>query len=709
VPPREITVNNNGITFLGLPNTVRRLVCSTLLLALSHAAGEPVVEKVRTAAALRGMLPAEARKGLPVEMEVSVTFVDRSRGMLFVDDGADGFYVRGHNLVAKSDWLVAGRRVRLIGVTAEGDFLPVVFASEFIDLGAGVMPPATRLSPLRTILAPLMDSQWVELEGLVKRVTEEQGGVMLALQIDGLRLPLELPRRGELETPVALPLHLLERRVRVRVVAATQFNQQRQMSGRLLYLPGLEFLTLLDRESPAGSAPLRRVDELLLSSSPLNERVRVRGIVTYAVPGQMLFLRGEGGSMKIDTALTPDLKPGSLIEAEGSVSLLPFRPGLNATVLTKLGESEPPVPVRLDYRTDRRSDDHFELVTLDTTYVDTMQASNGARLLCRSEGVVFEAKLPPNLHHELKLEPGMRLRLQGICELESDKPFGIARITKVFKLSLRSAQDLLILQTPPYWNNHRLLLLLATTGGAGLLIATWAWMLRRKVAEQSIVIEQQTTARATLDERQRIARDLHDTLEQELSGVSMLLDTTSQQIETGDGEPKRSLDLARQLLRHSREESRSTIRDLRSVAIEQLGLVGAMQDTLRPLAEGAGMAFDFGTSGTVMRLPGTLEEAFLRIAHEAVTNAAKHSRGSRVDVRMAYGPEEVTLEVSDDGSGFEPDTAGDDATGHFGLMGMKERALRIGAKLRVVNLGGKGTRVSLVCRLSRLEKLESQG
>ena len=285
-----------------------------------------------------------------------------------------------------------------------------------------------------------------------------------------------------------------------------------------------------------------------------------------------------------------------------------------------------------------------------------------------------------------------------------DNPFGIARFTKVFSITLRSAQDLVVLQTPPYWNNQRLLVLLLATGGAGLLIAVWAWMLRRKVAEQSVIIERQTARRATLEERQRIARDLHDTLEQELSGVAILLDTTSQQFETGDGEPRRSLSLARQLLRHSREESRTTIRDLRSVAIEQMGLVGAMEAMLRPLAESAGMAFDFATSGVVMPLPGTVEAAFLRIAHEGVANAAKHSRGRRVEVRMVYSSDEVKLVVGDDGAGFSPDTAANDSSGHFGLTGMRERAVRLGAVLRVDGQGGRGTRVSLVWIPSRFEK-----
>ena len=659
---------------------------------------------IRTAADLRSLPPEVADQALTVEMDVVATFVDRSKRMLFVHDGSNGFFVGASDIVMCSEWLVPGQKLRLRGFSQKGEFLPVVIANSLENLGTGVLPDPAMQNSMETILAPKDCSQWVQMEGVVKRVAYENEGVTLCLQVGEYRLPMELPRNGHFGTKPKLPSYLLEHRVRVRVVAATQFNDQRQMSGRMLYLPAFEYLTVMDTATSIAPSPLRRVDELLLATSPLNERVRVRGVVTHSVPEQMLFVRGDGGSMRIDSALAPDFKPGTFIEAEGVVTLFPFRPGLNAVNLREIEQHSSPEPVRLNYAAERKSAEQFELVTIDTTYVDMRQTSIEAQLLCRSGNALFEAKLPLKLFRDLMLEPGMRLRLRGICELEIDNPFGIARLTKVFTITLRTANDLVVLQRPPYWNKLRLLELLAVTGGAGLLFAALSWVLRRKVAEQSAIIERQTTTRATLDERQRIARDLHDTLEQELSGVAILLDTASQQFETGNGEPKKSLGLARQLLRHSREESRSTIRDLRSVVIEQIGLVGAIDETVRPLAESAGMVFDFATDGTVTRLPGTVEAAFLRIAHEAVANAAKHSGGRRVEVCMAYGPDEVSLEVSDDGSGFSPDTAPNDTSGHFGLMGMRERAARVGAVLQVAGQGCFGTRISLAWSHSRIEK-----
>lgn len=678
-----------------------QFLCALLALALCD--GTQGAEVVRTAAVLRAMSPSEASRALPVDIEVVALFVDHSRRMLFVHDGAFGFYANRDAALIHPDWLVAGRKLRLQGATHEGAFMPVVIVKELIDLGAGELPKVQIWNPSETMLSPAMDSQWVEVEGIMKQMEEVDGGLTLCLQVGEARLPLELPRNANFQTALKAPLYLLERRVKARVVAATLFNEQRQMSGRVLYLPSLDFLTLLEPTRTQANVPLRRVDELLLSTSPLNERVQVRGVVTYSLPGKMLFLRGEGGSLKVESALIPNFKPGTIVEAEGVVTFSPFRPRLTAATLKELVQSQPPAPLPLDYNSARRSSEQHELVTLDTTYVDTMQTSAGAQLVCRSGSVVFKVMLPSNMQHTLKLQPRMRLRLRGICELEIDNPFGITRVARVFSIILRSPEDLEILQTPPFWNTQRLLILLAVTGGGWLLFTAWAWLLRTKVAEQSAIIERQTATRATLDERQRIARDLHDTLEQELSGVAILLDTSLQQLETGDGGVNRSLGLARQLLRHSREESRTTICDLRSVVIEQMGLVGAMEATLRPLAESAGMVFNFVSTGEIRSLPGTVEAAFLRTAHEAVANAAKHSCGSCVKVVMAYQTNEVKLEIADDGTGFSPDSVADGTSGHFGLIGMRERALRISAILRVDGQGDVGTRISLIWRLLDVE------
>lgn len=210
-------------------------------------------------------------------------------------------------------------------------------------------------------------------------------------------------------------------------------------------------------------------------------------------------------------------------------------------------------------------------------------------------------------------------------------------------------------------------------------------------------IETQTKLTATLDERQRIARELHDTLEQDLMGVTLLLDDTAERLENGDaGEP---LNIARRLLRRSREESRSTIRDLRSVALEQLGLPAAIEDTLQPIAAAARLPLKFTTTGEPRKLPTLVESSLLRIAHEALSNVVKHARADHAEIHLEYTAADVRLTITDHGAGFVPGDV-DARAGHFGLQGIRERVNKISGTLQIDSHPGTGTAIRITVPLS---------
>ena len=173
-------------------------------------------------------------------------------------------------------------------------------------------------------------------------------------------------------------------------------------------------------------------------------------------------------------------------------------------------------------------------------------------------------------------------------------------------------------------------------------------------------------------------------------GVTLLLDDTAERLNGGAPQAVEPLSIARHLLRRSREESRSTIRDLRSVSLEQLGLPAAIEDTLQPIATAAHLAFTFSTEGETRKLPALVEASLLRIAHEGLSNAAKHANASRVTSRLEYAAKEVRLEVSDDGESFAPGEV-DARAGHFGLQGIRERVNKIGGTVRIASQPGRGT------------------
>jgi len=480
----------------------------------------------------------------------------------------------------------------------------------------------------------------------------------------------------------------------VRGVAGTHFNDQRQMSGRLLFVPGLEALQVLNEPEADAEVPWLPVDGLLRVDAPLRQRVRMTGVVTHVVKGSGLYLRGQGGSLFVQTAQPMSVTRGDQVEATGYPIVTAFRPGLSALDVKKTGEGELPEPVAFEAGDQRNSREQCELVWLEAELMEVTPGRETLALLCRAKGQRFEALLPASFRPVDTFAPGMKLRLTGICELVSDRPLVIPRNATAFRILLRDPQDIQVVQRQPFWNEKRAAWALGILGVVALAIAGWAIALQVMVSRQSSVIQQQARQQATLEERERIARDLHDTLEQELVGVNMLLDSTASRLNGGAPEAAEPLHLARRLLRRAREESRSTIRELRSVALEQRGLPGALEELLRPLAEAAGIGFKVEVTGESVRLPGTMETHLLRITQEAVANAVRHSAAQHIHLRLDYTDEELTISVRDDGRGFDPLAPAPEG-GHFGLSGMKERADKISATLHIDSRPQNGTTLTL--------------
>jgi signal transduction histidine kinase/ligand-binding sensor domain-containing protein len=199
---------------------------------------------------------------------------------------------------------------------------------------------------------------------------------------------------------------------------------------------------------------------------------------------------------------------------------------------------------------------------------------------------------------------------------------------------------------------------------------------------------------AVLAERNRIARELHDTLAQGFTGVSMQLEAVSAKL--GGAEAAREhLNRARLLVRSSLAEARRSVRDLRSELLDGASLGEALAGVARQLTDGSGVRAEVSVGGTQRRLPERVERNLFRVGQEALTNAARHAGATRVRVRLDYEGGRVRLEVEDDGRGFrasEQTNGGD--SGGFGLEGMRERVTQLGGELHIDSRPGAGTQVT---------------
>jgi signal transduction histidine kinase len=196
---------------------------------------------------------------------------------------------------------------------------------------------------------------------------------------------------------------------------------------------------------------------------------------------------------------------------------------------------------------------------------------------------------------------------------------------------------------------------------------------------------------AVLGERQRLSRELHDTLEQGLAGIALQVDSARHHLGRRPEVVERCLETALHMVEYSREETRRTVNQLRSQALESGDIARAVQEVASELASGGTPTVDVEVHGTPRRLSVAAEHHLFRIAQEALTNAVMHAQASRVRVSLTFTPETVELTVSDDGRGIPADQPGHGF--HFGLSGMRERARALGTRLEVQTAPGQGTTI----------------
>lgn len=202
-----------------------------------------------------------------------------------------------------------------------------------------------------------------------------------------------------------------------------------------------------------------------------------------------------------------------------------------------------------------------------------------------------------------------------------------------------------------------------------------------------------------LGERARLAREIHDTLAQGFVGIASQLDAVSMLIPDERSPARKYLDMARRMARHSLTEARRSVMDLRASALDGHDLAGAIQSSTRTWTAGSPVDVAVDVSGPATVLPEEMEQHLLRIAQEAVTNVLKHAAASRIVIQLHTEARRISLRIRDNGRGFEQQDVFTSSGGHFGLIGMRERAERLGGELRLASQPNGGTEVEVTVPL----------
>ena len=655
----------------------------SLLLSSSAQSADRSLPVLTHADQIRRLTPEEAALGYRVRVRGVVTD-DVPSPDLFVQDSTAGVYVEGSRTGNFQHHV--GDLIEVEGITGPGKFAPVIQESKSRVLGKGSLPKS-RVYAFSELADGQLDSQWVRVRGIVRfveidRTSWRETTVAMRVQSGDGQLSVRIPISKDQDFSSWVDSEVL-----LEGVCGSLFNAQRQLTAVLLYVPRLNFLTV---ESHARDVPLSS----LLTFSPGQgdkHRVRIRGVVAYQEPGKALFLQAEGRGLRVLTEQETRLSVGDVVEAVGFPATGESAPVLKDAVFYRVGGQVQLNPTSFDIRVPWERYDGA-LIATDATLLGRDVQPYGLRLLLQQGQAVFDATLsnPESPAQLLSIPLNSQVRVSGICLVQNG---GLWAVPQSFRILLRSPQDVLVLHAPSWWNTRHTLWILAATVGALLIVMAWIVVLGRRLREQMDLIRQKIRSGAVLQERNRIARELHDNLEQELAGITMQLDLAVDCFQQAPKVARQALETARDMSRHSMVDARRSVWDLRCHLLEEGDLVSALRQTVQPGAHHDDVEVTVRVSGAPVRLPTPVEMNLLRIGQEAVANAIKHGQARIVNASLEYEDDKVRLSVTDDGHGFRPQDA--TRSGHFGLLDMKERAHSMGCVLQVESELECGTRVAV--------------
>jgi len=642
--------------------------------------------EVKRVSEISTMSSEQAATGERFTVRGTVSFVEP--GLVFFQDETAGTYFRPRD----SGRIKPGTVIEATGRTEAGIYLPGLDSVTLTVLGQGPLPVAVEAS-YEDLMSGRFHYQRVALEGIVRSLT--------ALSETRSLLRLALGSRVMdvwVEAGLAKERLLVDSLVRVEGLAVGTINSRRQLVQPYVRASGWTDIEVMRSALPDESLPRISAVELLTYGVARQGggRVRVEGSVMAVFARGMLYVRSDKAAVSVRLATPAPLQIGDTVEVVGFPEMGRFTASMVDAQLISRKAGPPPQPIRLHLEDMFRGSYDNDLVEVTARVTDSFRAERERTLVLQEdERRVRVSMLDPSV----EVPVGSRVRVTGISRVNLTEGVGYSSQPEAINLYLRSADDLVIVQRPSWWTVKRLGLISAGLAGIMMLAGLWIALLRRQVRRQAAASLGRIETEVALEERNRLARDFHDTLEQELVGLGLRLDAIS----TKDLDDKRRLliEASRSLVSRIQSETRNLVGDLRSPNGSLGDLRAALDDLLELNATEGSAAVRIKAPEHFPLLPVAVVHNLRMIARESVTNALKHAAATHIEVQVTLTDlRALVLTITDNGRGFDVarDTRG--KTGHYGCVGIRERSAKLGARIVWHSAPGAGTRVEVTMPLA---------
>ena len=623
-------------------------------------------------AAIRHLSAEEAARRYPVKVRGVVTYYDASWRLLFIQEASNGIFVHASDLEESFE---TGELVEVSGWSGPGEFAPEIDQPSIERLGTAPLP----VEPVRSLdrmFTGQEDSRWSEVEAVVRDITVDEFGHVNMEMASGYRqFSVQMP--GFLDKPV--PTDLVDARVRIRGVCGAQFNQQAQLTGVILYVQNLDFISVL-RPAPADpyERPVQPVDHLLrfMPGGNVEHRTRIQGVVTLSREGGHVFAQDESGGIYIQTKQpVSQLEPGDVIDVVGFVSPGGYTPALTHAMFREKGSAPLPEPIAATSEAAMSGAFDAQRVVMEATLVDTKPDRSDLVLQLQDGALLFEAFLPKTPDAEelvSSLRPESRLRITGIFSARIESSMSSVSFAS-FRIMLTGPNDLALVKAPSFWTADVLLRALGGVLILMLLAVVWVTMLRRRVRTQTGIIQEKLREEAAL---KKSAQSANRAKSEFLANMSHEIRTPMNGI-IGMSEILRDSGLTREqseylsMISSSAQSLMSIINDVLDVSKVEAGklvleetefdIQEHLSETLRSLAVQAhekdlelACRIGRGVPRMIVGDPVRLRQVLVNL----VGNAVKFTDAGEIVVEVAALSEapdlEVQFRVRDTGTGIPP-------------------------------------------------------
>ena len=606
-----------------------------------------------------------------------------------------------------------GARIRARGKIERAPFGHAVAACERIDTICDGTPPPVETASFDEILSGERDARPVRTTGLLRDyfLDEIDPKYLFLILTQGNRALYATTPRHEPDDLVRLD-SLVGHELTLSGLCDPHPSGLRRKIGRILRVNDLREIPAF-RAASADPFDVPRLDSpnrLQPADLAALGRRRISGRVLAVWQNCAILIRTPDGSLsRVDLAKGDPPSFDDPIEVVGFPETDFYRVNFARAIWrpTNLPERPPDVPrdisadslmTDIDGKKTFNADFHGKTVRLRGTVRSLPRLGLGdGRLLVESANAILPVEIGADPTCTESLAPGSVVDVTGVCvtDLENGRPNLVFPHIKEVLLVVRKPGDIAIVRNPPWWTPTKFLVLIGSLVLAIAAILAWNRSLRTLARRRGKALADEELGRLASDlkviERTRLAVELHDSVAQNLTGVSMEIDTALRGDEPLPTAAAQHMGRALRTIDSCRGELRNCLWDLRSQALEETDMNKAIRLTLSQTIGKADLAVRFNVPRS--RFTDNTAHAILRIIRELAANAVRHGNATEIKIAGSLENDVLKFSVRDNGRGFDPDACPGVLDGHFGLQGVRERVASFEGDVQIESAPGKGTDV----------------